>query len=193
MEHHDIPVLVVGAGAAGLAAAITLSRYGIETLLVDERREPLPLPRATVISTRSMELIRSWGLERDVLAGGVHAGVGMWECETLSRAAEGRAHAVGYPTREQASMVSPCAPGTVPQDWLERVLRDHVVSLPAAHVEFGTQVVEVDSTLDGVRATLRDETGTLRRVRAHYLVAAAGAHSPVRRRLGGEMRSSGSA
>ena len=84
-----------------------------------------------MISTRSMELLRAWGLEEETLAGGVDADVWLWECPTLARAAEGTAHAVGYPTREQAAVVSPCAPGTVPQDWLEAVLRRHVGALPA--------------------------------------------------------------
>jgi 2-polyprenyl-6-methoxyphenol hydroxylase-like FAD-dependent oxidoreductase len=53
-------VLVVGAGPAGLVAAITLSRYAIPTLLVEKRTEISTLSRATVVSTRSMEIFRSW-------------------------------------------------------------------------------------------------------------------------------------
>ena len=153
------PVLVVGAGPAGLAVAATLGRYGVATLLVEERRRASTLPRATVISTRSMELLRAWRLERRVLAGGVDADVWLWECPTLARAAEGRAHAVGYPTREQAAVVSPSAPGTVPQDWLEAVLRRHVGTLPTARFELGTQLVTFDDAPDGVRATLRRRDG----------------------------------
>ena len=39
-------------------------------LLAERRREQSGLPRATVISTRSMELLRSWGLTEEILAGG---------------------------------------------------------------------------------------------------------------------------
>lgn len=62
-------VLVVGAGPAGLVAAITLGRYAIPTVLVDKRGELSTLSRATVISTRNMEIFRSWGLEDAVRAG----------------------------------------------------------------------------------------------------------------------------
>ena len=81
----DVDVLVVGAGPAGLAAATTLGRYGVDTLLVEQRVEPPHLPRATALSTRGMELVRSWDLEDQVLAGAVDADVMLWECETLSR------------------------------------------------------------------------------------------------------------
>jgi putative polyketide hydroxylase len=63
------PVLIVGAGPAGLVAAITLARQGIASLLVERRPSTSPFPRATGISTRSMELFRSWGLEEEVRAG----------------------------------------------------------------------------------------------------------------------------
>ena len=63
MRTHEVPVVIVGAGPAGLATALALGRYGVECLLVERRREPSSHPRATVISTRSMELVRSWGLE----------------------------------------------------------------------------------------------------------------------------------
>jgi putative polyketide hydroxylase len=71
VQRSYVPVLVVGAGPAGLAAAIELGRHGVETLVVDRRLKRSSLPRATTVSTRTMELVRSWGLEEAVLAGGV--------------------------------------------------------------------------------------------------------------------------
>jgi putative polyketide hydroxylase len=114
--------------------------------------------------------------------------VWLWECATLARAVDGRAHAVGYPSRQQAAVVSPCAPGTVPQDWMEAVLRRHVASLSAVRVELGTELVALDNAPDEVRATMREASGRVRTVRARHLVAADGAHSPVRRLAGVQMR-----
>ena len=54
-------VLVVGSGPAGLVAAITLARHSVDVLVVDKREEISTLARALVISTRSMEIFRSWG------------------------------------------------------------------------------------------------------------------------------------
>ena len=70
MLSDEAPVVVVGAGPAGLAAAISLARLGVQTLLVERRADLSSLPRATAVSLRSMELMRSWGVEDAIRAGG---------------------------------------------------------------------------------------------------------------------------
>ena len=185
MRTREVPVLVVGAGPAGLSAAIALARLGVPTLLVERRRDLSSLPRATVVSTRSMEIFRSWGLEDRMRAGGVHVEWMPWACRTLADAAAGSAHAVGYPTREQSAVLSPTGPACVPQDHLEPVLLAHLRSLPAAEVELGAEVVEVADRPDAVRVALREgASGATRFVHARYVVAADGAHSAVRRAVG---------
>ena len=185
METDDeVPVVIVGAGPAGLATALALGRYGVECLIVERRREPSSHPRATVISTRSMELVRSWGLEREVLAGGVEVDWLMWYCETLARADAGRGVEVGLPTRAQAALLSPSAPECVPQDHLERALLAGVQSLGAVTVALETEVTALESRDEGVRIALRGPGGEMRDVRARYLVAADGARSTVRTALG---------
>lgn len=119
---NEVPVLVVGAGPAGLTTAIALAREGVETMLVERRQDIASLPRATSISTRSMELLRSWGLEEEVRAGGIEVEWKLLVAETLARASAGTALEVGYPTREQSALVSPTSPACVPQDHLEPVL-----------------------------------------------------------------------
>ena len=184
MERFDSDVVVVGAGAAGLAAAVTLGQNGVSTLVVEQRLDPSTLPRATIVSTRAMELLRSWGLEDDVRAGGVDGDAVLWECETLARANEGRAYEVGYPTRAQAAVVSPTAPGLVPQDWLEAVMRRHVHTLASVDFELGTQLMAIDNRPDCVVVTLRDRSHRVRTVRTRYVVGADGAYSAVRRMVG---------
>jgi putative polyketide hydroxylase len=185
MSTREVPVLVVGAGPAGLTAAIALARRGVPTLLVEQRRDLSSLPRATVVSTRSMEIFRSWGLEDRILAGSVDVEWQLWWCETLAAAEGGAAHPVGYPTREQSAVLSPTGPACVPQDHLEPVLLAHLRSLPAAGVELGAEVIEVDDQADVVRVMLRDvAAGATRTVAARYVVAADGARSAVRRAVG---------
>src|SRR5688572_25681505 len=107
MRYDDVPVLIAGAGPAGLAAAMTLSLHGIPSLLVDRRDGTWSLPRATGVSTRSMELVRSWGLEDEVRAGGIDVEWQGWECESLAQASRGAPFTLGLPTREQSAIVSP--------------------------------------------------------------------------------------
>jgi putative polyketide hydroxylase len=184
----EVPVLIVGAGPAGLTAAVALARYGIECLLVERRRGPSPVPRATWVSTRSMELFRSWGLEDRVRAGGVEVEWLRWYCETLARADAGRASPTAFPTRDQSMAVSPTAPACVPQDHLEPVLMEHLRSLGAG-VELGSEVVSVEDRAGRVRVVLSDvATGASRVVDARYLIAADGVRGTVRRSLGIEMR-----
>ena len=184
MARHEVPVVIVGAGPAGLATGLALARYGVEFLLVERRREPSSHPRATVISTRSMELVRCFGLEREMLAGGIEVDWLMWFCETLARADAGRGVEVGLPTRAQAALLSPSAPECVPQDHLERVLLRSVRSLGHATVASETEVTGIASLQDGVRVALRGLDGEIGEVRAAYVVAADGARSTVRKALG---------
>jgi 2-polyprenyl-6-methoxyphenol hydroxylase-like FAD-dependent oxidoreductase len=184
MRTKEVPVLVVGAGPAGLTAAIALGRYGVECLLIERRLEPSTHPRATVVSTRTMELLRWWGLQEPVLAGGVEVEWLMWVCETLARAGEGTAVEVGLPTRAQAALISPTAPACASQHHLERVLLEHLRSLEPARVELGTTLVGLESGPDGARVTLRDLAGRERVVTAGYVVGADGVHSTVRAATG---------
>lgn len=185
----ELPVIVVGAGPAGLTAATTLARYGIECLIVDRRLRPSPLPRATALSLRTMELLRGWGLEDEVRAGGVDVEWRLLVCETLAAAAEGQAIDVGYPTREQSLTVSPTWPACVPQHHLEQVLLDHLATRPEVRVEVGVTVEDVQHRADGCRVVLRDTAGgTVRTVAARYVIGADGARSIVRDRAGIGMR-----
>ena len=190
MHPMNFPALIVGAGPARLAAAIALGRRGVASLVVDRRLERSSLPRATTISTRSMELIRSWGLEDEVRAGGVEVEWLMWESPTLADAAGGVPIEVGLPTRAQAALISPTAPACVPQEHLERVLLDHLRSLGPARVELGTALAGLENGPDDGRVTLRDAAGRSRVVTAGYVVAADGARSTARATLGIPMRGS---
>lgn len=178
----EVPVLIVGAGPAGLTAAAELAGRGIETLLIERRRALLEHPRATAVSTWSMELMRSWGLEDDVRAGELDVAWRGWVCETLS-VPEGVEIPLGLPSREQAAAVSPARPACVPQDYLEPVLLRHARRL-GARIRFGTELVGLRSRPDGVEAVVRDGVGPRRAIRARYVIGADGAHSAVRRALG---------
>ena len=157
----EVPVLIVGGGPAGLTAAAELAGRGIETLLIERRPALFEHPRATAVSTWSMELMRSWGLEDEFRAAGVDVQWRGWVCETLA-SADGMEIPFGLPTREQAAAVSPTAPACVPQDKLEPVLLRYA-RRRGARVRFGTELVSLRRESDGVEAVVRDGAGEPRR------------------------------
>jgi putative polyketide hydroxylase len=178
-------VVVVGAGPAGLTAAIALARAGVETLLIERRERPSSTARATTVSTASMELMRAWGLEPPLRAGGIDLEMRPWVCDTLATAAAGRAFDAGFPSREQSALISPTSPACVPQSHLEPVLEDHLRSLAAARIERGIEVVSVEADSDGVSLTGREtDGGREMRFRCRFLVAADGIQSTVRGAVG---------
>jgi putative polyketide hydroxylase len=175
--------LVVGAGPAGLVAGITLARYGVDVLVVDKRNEIATLSRALVISTRSMEILRSWGLEDAVRAGAADVEPCGWVTHTLASDV-GTQIPLGYPTAAEAARSSPTRPAWVPQDHLEPVLLAHLRRFPRAEVCFGAELMALDQREDGVRAVLRDRScGRSWAVDALFVVGADGAHSTVREQL----------
>ena len=63
---HDVPVLIVGGGPVGLAAAIELAWRGIDCLLVERRDGSIGHPKMNQVSVRTMEICRRWGIAPEV-------------------------------------------------------------------------------------------------------------------------------
>ena len=181
---RHVQILIVGAGPAGLVAAITLARYGVRVLLVEKRDEIAGLSRALVISTRGMEILRSWGLEEEVRAGAAEVEPLGWVTRTLA-SGEGKEVPLGYPTSTEALAVSPTRPAWAPQDHLEPRLLAYLRGFASVEVRFGCELVGLEHSRDRVRARVRDRhRGQSWEVESLFVIGADGAHSTVREQVG---------
>ena len=183
---ESVPVLIVGAGPAGLTASLLLARLGIRSLVVERRPQPSILPRATGVNVRSMEIYRSLGLEVGIDAASMPtAGVPfVLVGETLSAPPKASIESKQYEPPTAARWPSPTYARWCAQDELEGVLLDALRREASANVRFGAELVSFDAGAV-VTARVRDVgRGEIRTVVADYLLAADGANSGVRDSLG---------
>lgn len=65
------PVLIVGAGPAGLVVAAVLAEHGVDFTIIDSKSGPIGQSRAAIVHVRTLELLDRLGLARRAVAQGV--------------------------------------------------------------------------------------------------------------------------
>jgi 2-polyprenyl-6-methoxyphenol hydroxylase-like FAD-dependent oxidoreductase len=183
-------VLIVGGGPVGLALALDLGWRGVDCLVVEQHDGTIEHPRANAENARSMEFFRRWGIAQAVRAAGTP---------------QDYPHDVVYATAfngfEIARIVRPTHGGTLPnpvsperpqrcnQIWLDPILRDRAVSFDTVTLRNRCRFESFVQDAAGVTATLRDlDPDEPFSVRADYLIACCGGHSPIRKMLGIQMQ-----
>ena len=186
-------VLIVGGSLVGLSTALFLRLHGVSCLAVERHTSTAIHPRAGHFQLRTVEILRSAGLEEAVRRRGeeqYHPNGGINNVESLA----GREIA-SYFANLNAGVeeYSPTVRLFIDQDALEPILRARAEEL-GAELRYRVECTSVVQDASGVTATLRDldEGGRAERtVRAKYLVAADGNRSPVREQLRIAMRGHG--
>ena len=181
----DAPVLIAGGGLIGLSTAMFLAHQGVPSLVVERLRGGSPLPRAAHFHVRTIELFRAAGIEAAVI-----------EQSAQEFLPEGAIIAMDHLSGKKLADIipslnvgvdeelTPCRRLFVSQPGLEPILRK-VARTAGAGVLEGHEVVDADEDDDGVTVIVRDvDTGEEQTRRGRYLVAADGAHSTLRERLG---------
>jgi 2-polyprenyl-6-methoxyphenol hydroxylase-like FAD-dependent oxidoreductase len=184
--HNDIevPVLIVGGSLVGLSTALLLATHGAESLVVERHSSTAIHPRAGHFNLRTLEILRSAGLEDTVRRRSEEQyppNGGISNVESLA----GREIGTFF-TNLNAGVAefSPTERMFINQDALEPILRARAEEL-GAQLRYRTECTKLEQDSDGVTAVITDlETGTETRVRARYAVAADGNRSPVRNHLG---------
>jgi len=182
-DARRVPVLVVGAGAGGLATAALLAKRGVRSLVVEKRHEVFIYPKARNLSFRSLEILRGLGVGDKVHA--VAEGTSdMVVKRTLNSVDVERVIDFDKIFAEFDELSPEPSMQYCPQSKLEPILLAYLRGLGSA-AHYGTELTSIAQDEDGVSAVVRhldsEESGT---IRADYVVAADGVHSHIRDALG---------
>jgi 2-polyprenyl-6-methoxyphenol hydroxylase-like FAD-dependent oxidoreductase len=180
----EIPVLIVGGGPVGLTASFLLSQAGVRSFLVERHQTTATHPKARGINARSMEIYRQCGVEAAIRAAGLapeHARFIVWTHTLAGAEIERR---LPWRSGRESALLSPVRNCLCAQDALEPVLRACAEGEGPGALSFGTELTACEQDESGVTATLTNPGGEEWRVHARYLIAADGAQSRLRHRLG---------
>jgi 2-polyprenyl-6-methoxyphenol hydroxylase-like FAD-dependent oxidoreductase len=193
MSEREVPVLIAGGSLVGLSTALFLGSHGVESLVVERHPGTAIHPRAAHFSQRTIELLRSVGLEDEVVTASEREFVQNGAIVSVESLGGEELEYYFRHINEGVEELSPSPRLFVTQVGLEPLLQRRAEEL-GARLEWGTELVSFETAGDdGVVAAIRRRTdGAEEKVRARYLVAADGAHSPVRERLGIPLRGRGS-
>jgi putative polyketide hydroxylase len=98
LAQERVPVLIVGAGGAGLSICLLLRQQGIASILIEQRSDISWYPRARNLNFRTLEVFRGLGLEPQVIAAGSHVSR-MFRKDTLASSEQKEFPAVDKATR----------------------------------------------------------------------------------------------
>jgi len=181
---EDVPVLIVGGSLVGLSTAVFLGHHGVPSLVLERHRGTAIHPRAALVNQRTVETYRAVGLQEEVEAAAAREFVQNGAIVSVECLGGKELDWYFRFINEGVEEISPAPRIFVTQIGLEPVLLGAAERL-GARIQYASETVSVEQDAEGVTAVVRPrDGGPERTVRARYLVAADGAHSPIRERLG---------
>ncbi len=185
----EVPVLIIGAGPVGLALAVDLAQRKVACMVVDKGDGVVRHSKMGLVSIRSMELCRRWGIAERVRNTGFPKDYALNQVSCTSLAG----HSLGvsrYPSMrdEPATPASPEKRQRCPQIWFDPILQAAAEEALNVTLRYGFEMTGFSAYDSHVEVTLRDvSSGLESTVVANYLVGCDGAGSSVRRELSIEM------
>lgn len=190
----DVPVLISGAGPVGLTLALALSKLGVRSLVLNDRKETTSHPKLDVVNCRSMEIFRQLGLAEKIRAAGnpLHAN----QYSAMAASASGPFYSVMsdrhliYQSVNQANaQIRACSDGSLPLESMQRIAQMHLEPVLLAEAEtdpnielrFGWRLYGFEQGSTGVTAMAHHvDSGDSIQVFSQYLIGCDGPNSRVR-------------
>ncbi len=186
-----VPVLIVGAGPAGLSLAIELGARGVPCLLVEQGDATVDFPTENLLNARTLEHFRRWGIADELR---YHAFPPDYPrtCLFLTRLGGYELARFELPGNGDPSARSPYSPeGRLwcPKFYFFPVLLRRAQADPRVAVRLRCRLERFQQDARGVTAEVTDlASGRREVIAARYLVACDGGSSVVRRQLDIPMR-----
>ena len=168
------PVVIAGAGPAGMVTALELARHGVPSVLLNSELQVSQGSRAIVFTRRSMEILQQAGVAGRMTASGLpwRFGNSIYQGQTVFRMeAPHDADDRFFPMLN------------LQQQYLEEYLLDACAASPLIELRWGNKVVGVRQQADHARLTVDTPEGEYA-LEAGWLVAADGGRSDIRTMLG---------
>ena len=169
-----VPLVIVGAGPVGLAAAIDAALRGQRVIVLDEDNTVSVGSRGVCYAKRTLEIFDRLGLGQRVVDRGVTWNVG--------RTFHGEREVFSFNLLPEAGHHRP-GMVNLQQYHLEQYLVERAMALPLIDLRWLHKCVSIEPGHDGVRLEIETADGPYR-LHADWLIAADGARSPIRRQLG---------
>ncbi|VTU41027.1 3-(3-hydroxy-phenyl)propionate/3-hydroxycinnamic acid hydroxylase [Variovorax sp. PBS-H4] len=177
------PIVIVGAGPAGLTLACDLAKRGVRALLLDED-DTVGVrgasSRGICYAQKSLEIFERLGIYQRIADKGI-----TW---SFGRTFSGETEVYNF--NLQANSVSAQPPFiNLQQFYVEWFLVDRILELGGVELRWKNRVTHVEPGDDGVRVEVETPVGNYV-IEAEWLIDATGANSPIRAQLGLEAHAS---
>ena len=195
MKYTD--VLIVGGGPIGLFLAYSLDKMGINSVLINDRKQTTTHPKLDVVNCRTMEIFRQFGLSDDVRSKGNPLDSNQYVAFAASVIGPyysllDNQHIVYQPVSKSRRAIETNINGTlplesmqrIPQMHLEPILLDAVLRSKNSEARFGWKLINYDQDDSEVSALIKNvDSDENQQIRAKYLIGCDGPNSHVRSSL----------
>lgn len=171
------PVVIAGAGPAGLVTALELARHGVRSVVLNAELQVSAGSRAIVFTRRTLEILQQVGVAHRLVADGLP-----WRCGNSFYRGQ-RVFRMEAP-HDDEDRFGPML--NIQQQFLEEHLLDACAATGLVDLRWGNKLTQVEQHTDHALLTIDTPAGPYT-LQADWLVAADGGRSGIRSQLGLQM------